>query len=46
MGGYQAVAPPPQLMNQAASQTGYGIDSEGNLREQAACLEGPGYSVK
>jgi len=79
MGGYQAVASPPQVGNQAAaqrgdtdlfaypkngqgaeqqnrdrqecrnwaaSQTGSGTDSEGNLRAQAACLEGRGYSVK
>jgi hypothetical protein len=79
MGGYQAVAPPPQVSNQAAaqrgdtdlfaypkngqsaeqqardrqecrnwaaSQMGSGTDSGGNLRAQAACLEGRGYSVK
>jgi hypothetical protein len=79
VGAYQAVAPPPRVMNQAAapgggtdlfaypkngqnaeqqardrqecrnwaaSQTGSATDSEGNLRAQAACLEGRGYSVK
>jgi hypothetical protein len=79
MGGYQAVAPPPQVSNQsvaqrgntdlfaypktgqsaeqqsrdrqecrnwAASQTDSGTDSGGNLRAQATCLEGRGYSVK
>ena len=79
MGGYQSVAPPPQVSNQAAaprgdkdlfaypktgqsveqqnrdrqecrnwaaSQTGAGTEGEGDLRAQAACLEGRGYSVK
>ena len=35
-----------ECRNWAASQTGSGTASEGNLRAQAACLEGRGYSVK
>jgi hypothetical protein len=35
-----------ECRNWAASQTGSGTDGEGNLRAQAACLEGRGYSVK
>jgi hypothetical protein len=79
MGGYSAVAPPPQVRDQAAAQrvntdlfaypkngqsaeqqnrdrqecrnwaalqAGSDTASEGNLRAQAACLEGHGYSVQ
>jgi hypothetical protein len=35
-----------ECRNWAASQTSAGTDSQGNLRAQAACLEGRGYSVK
>jgi hypothetical protein len=35
-----------ECRNRAASQTSSGADSQGNLRAQAACLEGRGYSVK
>ena len=35
-----------ECRNWAASQMGSGTDSAGNLRAQAACLEGRGYSVK
>jgi hypothetical protein len=35
-----------ECRNGAASQTDSSRDGEGNLRAQAACLEGRGYSVK
>jgi hypothetical protein len=35
-----------ECRNWAASQTAAGTDSQSNLRAQAACLEGRGYSVK
>jgi hypothetical protein len=35
-----------ECRNWAASQAASGTDNQGNLRAQAACLEGRGYSVK